>query len=203
MIKVIISFHLLLQPERFLLMCPEKGKKKKQAKRVQFGVFDADAKNAFAPLKSFIFLLHHNNVIDEEDFPHYVVVKVEKGNDSWMSVITGYDAYGALDPDIWKESVHLIAEHLGVKNRSNVVFNVKSTRTPTPSPSKIFASKTVMADDGDNDDNVSRGPYCCSFLLDFYMKRERIDPKLVPDVTSDSLCWRTKSRMIFVLLKLI
>ena len=35
------------------------------------------------------------------------------------------------------------------------------------------------------------------------MKRERIDPKLVPDVTSDSLRWRTKSRMIFVLLKLI
>ena len=147
--------------------------------------------------------MHHNNVIDEEDFPHYVVVKVEKGNDSWMAVITGYNAYGALDPDIWKESVHLIAEHLGVKNRSNVVFNVKSTRTPTPSPSKIFASKTVMADDGDNDDNVSCGPYCCSFLLDFYMKRERIDPKLVPDVTSNLVRWQTKSRMIFVLLKLI
>ena len=186
---------------------PQKKKKTKPALRVRTW-FDDVLPEEFSPHDSFVFLLHHNNVIDGEEYPHYVVVMVEKGKKSWKAVVTGYDPYGALDYTIWKETVHLIAKHLGVTNRTNVVINEKSnseksTRTHTPSPSKVYASMTIIDDDGEHDDDVSCGAHCCSFLLNFYMKRERIDPKLVPDVTSDSLCWRTKSRMIFVLLKLI
>jgi len=186
---------------------PQKKKKRKPALRVR-SWFDDVLPEEFSPHNSFVFLLHHNNVIDGENYPHYVVVMVEKGKNSWKAVVTGYDPYGALDSAIWKESMHLIAKHLGVTNRTNVVIDEKSnseksTRTHTPSPSKVYASMTIIDDDGEHDDDVSCGAYCCSFLLNFYMKRERIDPKLVPDVTSDSLHWRTKSRMIFVLLKLI
>jgi hypothetical protein len=94
----------------------------------------------------------------------------KKGKNSWMAVVTGYDPYGSLDPHIWKESVHLIAKHLGVKNRSNVVVKEKSTAeksttekstkeksasTHKPSPSKIYASKMIMTNDGEHVDDVS------------------------------------------------
>jgi len=61
----------------------------------------------------------------------------------------------------------------------------------------------IMTGNGEHDDDVSCSAYCCSFLHNFYMKLERIDHKIVPDVTSESLHWQTKSHMIFVLLKLI
>jgi len=131
-----------------------KEEEKTTAILIHFLGFDEDAHNLFATLNFFVFLLHHNNVIDGEEFPHYVVVMVEKGKISWMAVVTGYDPYGSLDPHIWKESMHLIAKHL-------------------------------------------------RFLLNFYMKLERIDNKIVPDVTLESLCRWTKSHMIFVLQKLI
>ena len=184
----------------------ESGTKgKKQTKmRVTLSGFDEVILPRLSSCNTFIFLLHHLNIIDEEEFPHYVVVTVEKGQDFWMAVVRGDDAYGSLESDIWKESVHFIAKQLGVTNRSNVVFRTEnSAKKPKPSPFKVFAEKIVMQDDGELDDNVSCGPYCCRFLLLLYDSLGRVDPVIIPNITSKDLPPRTKTGMIFVLMKLI
>ncbi len=44
-----------------------------------------------------------------------------------------------------------------------------------------------MPDDDEYDDDGSCGPYCCNFLLNFYIELGRIDPGFIPDVTSELL----------------
>ncbi len=60
-----------------------------------------------------------------------------------------------------------------------------------------------MPDNGKYDDTCSCGLYCYNFLLNFDIKLGRIDPGIVPDVTSEFHWEQTKSCMIFVLDKLM
>ena len=129
-----------------------------------------------------VFLLQHKD--------HFVAVKIQIGGDFWWATVTGYDVYESLEVDIWKESGHFIAKQFGVTNRSNVVFRTSdAAKKPQPSSHKWFSYKSVMPDNGEYDDNLSCGPYCCNFLLNFYIKLGRIDPGFVPDVTSE-LLWK-------------
>ena len=96
--------------------------------------------------------------------------------------------YDALDMDIWKNSVQFIAKKFGVTNRTTVVFKTHTgTKNPQPPPYKWFSYKSVMIDDEEYDDDCSCGLYCRNFLLIFYIKLGRIDPGIVPNVTSELL----------------
>jgi hypothetical protein len=188
---------------------PEEAKKKDGKKaattmRVSLTGLDETRVKEWDSHDSFVFLLNQNLEIDGEFNAHYSVVTVEKAKDGWWGVVTADDVYGSLDVDIWKETVHCIVKHLGVSNRSNVVFdNPSSKRTPKPSPYKWFAKINVMPDDGDYDDDYSCGAYSCDFLLNHYKSLGRIDCKIIPEITSDLMRIRTKSRMIPVLMNLI
>lgn len=181
--------------------------KKKQTKtmRVTLAGFNEALLERWKSHNSFVFLMHFDTTNEDGDhLGHYIVVIVDKGDDHWGTTVTGYDVYDELHDDIWKECVHFIAKQLGVTNRTNVVFQTKASRKIIqPSPYKWFAKIENFPDDKEYDDDRSCGPYCLNFLLDLYQKHKRLKPGLIPEVTSELLRRRTKTRMIPVLIKLM
>ena len=166
---------------------------------------DDDLVKEWRKYKSFIFLLHYHMINDEggEEGAHYVVVTVEFAKDFWFATVTGDDVYGSLDDNVWNKSVHFIAKQFGVTKRSDVVFKKKSGKAPTPNPFKWYSSKSVMPDDGEDDDGCSCGPHSLNFLLNLYNKLGRIDPKILPNETSELLHVPTKIHLIPMLTKLM
>jgi hypothetical protein len=60
-----------------------------------------------------------------------------------------------------------------------------------------------MPDDGEDDDGCSCGPHSFNFLLNLYNKLGRINPKIMPDITSELLHVSTKNHLIPMLTKLM
>ncbi len=111
-----------------------------------------------------------------------------RGDYPLVATVIRDEVYDTLDMDFWKESVHFISKKFEATHRTIVVFKTcVGAKNPLASPYKWFSYKSEMPDDGKYDDNCSCGPNCCNFLINFYIDLRRIDPVIVPDVTSELL----------------